>query len=335
MIDLHLHLDGSLSEDDYRVLAHLNGVTLGDDFPACIHVDPNCSNLNEYLTKFDLPLKLLQNEFSIAYAAKSLVKRLASMGFIYAEIRFAPQLHTKKGMSQNNAVVAALSGLKSGIAEYPDFDANLILCCMRQASKITNMETIKVADKFRNDKVVAVDLAGPEDAHPGEYYIPLFEEARKKKLNVIIHAGEACGSEEVICAINKLHANRIGHGIHLDINKNTVDMLSKKRITFEFCPTSNIQTKSIPDYKHLPISDFLKYGIPVTINSDNMAVSDTNVYKEFKHLIRELGVRDFEIKFLLYNAINAAFVSEPEKIKLRNLLDKKFSECMHNIAIQK
>ena len=328
MIDLHLHLDGSLSKEDFEYLARLNNVDLGKDFPDNIYVNKDCKSLNEYLERFDLPLKLLQNELSIFYATKSLILRLYKLGFIYAEIRFAPQLHTKKGMSQNNAVIAAISGLKSGLSECPGLDANLILCCMRQNSPITNMETIKLADKFRNDKVVAVDLAGPEDAHPGTYYKAIFDDAYRRKLNITIHAGEACGNEEVVTAINVLHAQRIGHGIHLNINKDNVDAILHRHISFEFCPTSNLQTKSLNDYTDLPLSDFLRFGINVTINSDNMTVSNTNVYEEFIHLMRSLKMREFEVKHLLYNSINAAFVSDKQKAELRQALDQKFAAFM-------
>ena len=100
MIDLHLHLDGSLSLEDFKFLSEYNHVELGDDFPKNVYVPEGCTSLEEYLTRFDLPCSLLQNEFSLAYATKSLVNRLYEAGYVYAEIRFAPQLHTLKGMSR-------------------------------------------------------------------------------------------------------------------------------------------------------------------------------------------------------------------------------------------
>lgn len=324
MIDLHLHLDGSLSEDDFRYLASLHGVDLGKKFPDCIHVSDNCQSLEEYLEKFDLPLKLLQDPVSIGYAVKSLVNRLYSMGYIYAEIRFAPQLHTKEGMSQNDAVISALAGLKSALQDKPDFDANLILCCMRQAPMKVNLETINVAAKFKNDKVVAVDLAGPEAVHTGDYYFSLFNQAHKLGLRVIIHAGEACGGDEVIRCIDYLNPSRIGHGVHLDINFDNVKKILNKRICFEFCPTSNTQTKSLSGYDKVPLSDFLRYGINISINSDNMTVSNTNVLKEFKYLYKQFRLLPHEVKHLLTNAIDAAFVPIEEKMVLKKRLEEKF-----------
>ncbi len=323
MIDLHLHLDGSLSIEDFNYLSERNHIYLGDNFPENVYVPEGCTSLEEYLTRFDLPCSLLQDEFSIAYVVTSLVNRLYNSGYIYAEIRFAPQLHTLKGMSQENAVISAISGLNFALKEKVGFDANLILCCMRQASDEINMETIKLADKYRTKKVVSVDLAGPEKFHTGDFYTPLFDEAKRLNLNIIIHAGEACGSDEVIRAVDLLHAQRIGHGVHLELTRENVKKMVEKRITFEFCPTSNLQTTSLPEYKSVPLREFDKYGIAVTINSDNMTVSNTDVLKEYRHLYKEFNLQKYEVRHLLTNSINASFSDSNTKSMLLNELNKK------------
>ena len=334
MIDLHLHLDGSLSLDDFKYLANRNGVDLTDKFPTNVYVPNDCKSLEEYLERFDLPLSLLQDEFSIAYVAKSLVERLYNAGYIYAEIRFAPQLHTQKGMSQEDAVIAALSGLKSGLKGKTDFDANLILCCMRQADYETNHETIKLAGKYKDQKVVCVDLAGPEAYHTGDFYTSLFDEAKAEGTNIIIHAGEACGSEEVIRAIDLLHAKRIGHGVHLDLNRDNIRKVVENRIAFEFCPTSNLQTTSLPDYESVPLMEFDRNGILVTINSDNMTVSNTDVLKEYRHLFKVFKFKKYEVRHFLANSIEAAFISREEKTTLLRELDKRIDNYYLKIVEQ-
>lgn len=323
MIDLHLHLDGSLGLEDFKYLAEKNHISLGDDFPKNVRVPEGCTSLEEYLTRFDLPCSLLQDEFSIAYAVTSLVNRLYNSGYIYAEIRFAPQLHTLKGMSQEDVVIAAISGLEFALKEKEGFDANLILCCMRQSPVEINMPTIELADKYRSKKVVSVDLAGPEAYLTGDHYTELFDEAKRRNLNIIIHAGEACGSDEVIRAIDLLHAQRIGHGVHLELTPENVRKIIEKRVVFEFCPTSNLQTTSLPDYKSVPLKEFDRYGIMVTINSDNMTVSDTDVLKEFKHLYKEFNLQKHEVRHYLTNSIYASFADPSTKMMLLNELNKK------------
>ena len=331
MIDLHLHLDGSLSIEDFKYLASRQSFDLGNDFPKNIYVNEDCKSLEEYLERFDLPLKLLQDEFSIAYAVNSLINRLYNMGYIYVEIRFAPQLHTKKGMNQEDAVIAACAGLRNAIKDKPDFDAGLILCAMRQSDYETNLPAILLADKYRDRGVVAVDLAGPEAFHTGDYYQDLFDEAQKRNLNITIHAGEACGSEEVIRAIDLLHANRIGHGVHLDINFENVKKMTEQNIFYEFCPTSNLQTTSLENYAAVPLRQFDRFGIKVTINSDNMTVSNTDVLKEYRHLFKEFKLQKYEVKHFLMNSIEASFTSIDKKQALMRELDKRLNNFYEEV----
>lgn len=334
MIDLHLHLDGSLSIEDFKFLAERYDYDLGKDFPNNIYVPNDCKSLEEYLERFNLPCALLQDEFSIAYAVSSLVNRLYNMGYIYAEIRFAPQLHTLKGMSQENAVIAACAGLRNGLRDKKNFNAKLILCCMRQSDYETNHPVIILAEKYKSVGAAAVDMAGPEAFRTGDYYRDLFDEAKEKNLNITIHAGEACGSEEVIRAIDLLHAQRIGHGVHLDINRDNMVKVTSKNIFFEFCPTSNLQTTSLPDYEHVPLKEFDRFGIKVTINSDNMTVSNTDVLQEYRHLYKTFKLQKYEVKHFLLNSIEASFTSLEEKQALRVELDKRIDDFYQKIVAE-
>lgn len=322
MIDLHLHLDGSLSKEDFLYLAKKENIDLPSDFPSCIYVPDDCPSLEDYLKRFELPLSFLQSKENLEYAIKSLVDRLYNLGYIYVEIRFAPQLHLQKGLTQEEVVATVIDGLKKALENKVDFNANLILCLMRQADESINRETVEVANKFKNNKVVAIDLAGPEALHPSTYYQNCFRLAKSYGLNIIIHAGEATGSDEIMRAID-MGAKRIGHGVHLSLDPQTINRVVTNGITFEFCPTSNLQTKSLKTYNDVPILDFLKYGIFITINSDNMTVSNTDVIQEFRHLMKIHHFEKHIIYQLLYTSIMASFISSDEKIKFINVLIQK------------
>ncbi|MCR5308513.1 MAG: adenosine deaminase [Bacilli bacterium] len=328
MIDLHLHLDGSLSEDDFKYLAKLNNIDLGDDFPNNIYVPMECKSLDEYLERFDLPVKLLQTAESIEYATYSLVKRLCALGLFYAEIRFAPLLHLTKGMTQFEVVKSALCGLKKAIKECDyKIDANLILCCMRHASIEENLTTVETAHLLSNDKVVAIDLAGGETIHPCSYFSECFSLARRYKLNITIHAGEATGSDEIMRAIGE-GAVRIGHGVHLSLDMFSVKKVNNAKITFEFCPTSNLQTKSLKTYKDVPLRQFINKDIRVTINCDNMTVSNTDCIKEMAIMVKTFKLDKREVIDIYDNAINASFTSEENKNKMRSIMLSAFDGSM-------
>ncbi len=332
MIDLHLHLDGSLSEQDFLYLAKKDGVDLGPDFPKNIYVPKDCPSLEVYLERFALPLKLLQSKENIAHATYSLAKRLYKLGYIYAEIRFAPQLHTNEGLRQIDAANAALEGLEKALHECPEFEANLILCCMRHGSKKVNMETVEVANELKGTRVVAVDLAGAEALHPSSYYKEVFDLAKKYKLNITIHAGEATGSDEVMMALDN-GAKRIGHGVHLKVDSPDGERASKEDICFEFCPTSNLQTKSLKKYSDVPLLEFMRKGIPVTINSDNMTVSYTDVYQEFSYMCQTFGLTKEIVHTLLMNSIKHAFTSDKVKRKLKKELDERIDRFYLKVSI--
>ena len=333
MLDLHLHLDGSLSEQDFLYLAKKDGVDLGKDFPNNIYVPDDCPSLEVYLERFALPGLLLQSKESIKHVTQSLVRRLDNMGYIYAEIRFAPQLHTAKGLNQMEVTLAALEGLECGLKECKNlYDANLILCCMRHAKENINIETIEVANELKGTHVVAVDLAGAEALHPSSYYKKVFDLAKQYQLNITIHAGEATGSDEIMMALDN-GAMRIGHGVHLSLDKESVDRVKNNNICFEFCPTSNLQTKSLKEYKDCPIMKFMELGIPVTVNSDNMTVSNTDVYQEFSHLYQTFGLTKEQVRLLLKNAAQHAFVNNSKISKLISLIDERIDQFYQRISI--
>ena len=332
MIDLHLHLDGSLSEQDFLYLAKKDCADLGKDFPNNIYVPDDCPSLEVYLERFALPGLLLQSKENLSHVTKSLVNRLHKMGYIYAEIRFAPQLHIGKGLTQMDAALAALDGLNEALKEHPDFEANLILCCMRHASEEVNMETVEVANKLKGTRVVAVDLAGAEALHPCTYYKNVFAKAKEYGLNITIHGGEATGSDEVMMALDN-GATRIGHGVHLDVNGKDGNRAKRENICFEFCPTSNLQTKSLKSYKDVPIMRFMERGIPVTVNSDNMTVSNTDVYQEFSHLYQTFGLAKEDVYKLLKTSIEHAFTTKEVKEKLLIKLNERIDKFYSQIAI--
>ena len=330
MIDLHLHLDGSLSPMDCIYLAEKYDIELGDDFPMNLFVPADCPSLEEYLTKFDLPLKLLQKKETLRFVACSLVSRLAQMGYIYAEIRFAPLLHLQEGMSQLDAAKAALEGVEDALKQYPNFEANLILCTMRHASMELNKETIEVAHQLKGTRVVAVDLAGAERLHPSSYYKEVFDLAKKYKLNITIHAGEATGSDEIMMALDN-GAMRIGHGVHLSLDKETIKKVKENNTCFEFCPTSNLQTKSLLKYEDVPLRQFMDNGIAVTINSDNMTVSNVSAISEMGIMKKTFNLSKEEVYGLLLTSINHAFTSEKVKEKLKEKLANRIDEYYNNL----
>ena len=239
-------------------------------------------------------------------------------------------MHLQEGMSQLDAAKAALEGVEDALKQYPNFEANLILCTMRHASMELNKETIEVAHQLKGTRVVAVDLAGAERLHPSSYYKEVFDLAKKYKLNITIHAGEATGSDEIMMALDN-GAMRIGHGVHLSLDKETIKKVKENNTCFEFCPTSNLQTKSLLKYEDVPLRQFMDNGIAVTINSDNMTVSNVSAISEMGIMKKTFNLSKEEVYGLLLTSINHAFTSEKVKEKLKEKLANRIDEYYNNL----
>ncbi len=315
-IDLHLHLDGSISKDIADLLAKEQNITLPDNLEKELSVGKDCKDLNEYLQKFSLPLSLLQTKWAISKAVEMVQHNLKQNGVIYAEIRFAPQLHTQKGLTQKEVIESALDGLGRC-----DLHCNLILCLMRgEQNQEQNRETVMLCKEFltKDDGVVALDLAGAEALYPTKDYEGIFALANKLDIPFTIHAGEADGVGSVKDAIS-FGARRLGHAVRAIDSEELLEEIKQKGIAIEMCPTSNLQTRAVKDIANYPLKKYLDKGLLVTINTDNPTVSNTTIDKEFM-LIKSLGITDKEIKTLQSNAINASFCSEQTKQILRKMI---------------
>ncbi len=325
MIDLHLHFDGSLLPRTILELAREQQLPLPaedpDELKLFLSAPEDCESLNEYLEKFDLPLSVLQTKEAIRKAMYTLLSSLKEQGMLYAEVRFAPQSHLRKGLTQEDAVKAAILGMQEATAG-SFFMAKLILCCMRGGdNQEANRKTIETAAAFLGRGVAAVDLAGAEALFPTADYEELFAYAKDLGLPFTIHAGEADGPESIEAAL-RFGAARIGHGVRANEDEKVLGLLRESQIPLEMCPTSNVQTKAVSSFLEHPILRYLRSGLKVTVNTDNMTVSDTTIEREYRRLKTELGMTEEERKALLFNAADAAFLTEEERGRMKDVIGR-------------
>lgn len=322
LIDLHLHLDGSIPLATARKLANMQHIPIpesDEELKAMMSVNEDCKDLNDYLARFDLACALLQTKEALTICTLDLLTLLHKQGLIYAEVRFAPQLSCQKGLTQEEAVEAVLEGIRQ--APIP---CGLILSMMRGDNvRKQNIETVHVAKQFLGKGVVAVDLAGAEKIYPTYNFEYAFSIARENNIPIIIHAGEAAGADSVYEAI-QAGAVRIGHGVRGLEDQRVIDELIARNITLELCPTSNIDTGLYKEYTEYPLRRLMDAGVRVCINTDDMAVSDTNLQEEWQHLIEAFQLHEFEIGHLLLNSADASFAPQELKNQLRTIVQKNY-----------
>lgn len=325
MIDLHCHLDGSITLDIAKKLATLQNIELpaknDDALLRKLSVPETCESLNDFLECFGLPLRLLQTKEGITEAVRLVQETCKAQGIVYLEIRFAPQLHCVNGLSQEQVILAALEGLKQS-----DLHTNLILCLMRSDhNQDENLETVELAKKYlvKDEGVVALDLAGAEALFKTADFEKEFAAARAAGVPFTIHAGEADGPESVWAAL-KFGAKRIGHGVRIYEDPELIKYVVEHKIPLEMCPNSNRQTKAVADMSTYPLRKYMDAGVKVTINTDDMAICRTSLNHEFNYISELCGITEDEKKQLLLNAVDAAFCSENFKTILKNKLNDKY-----------
>ena len=326
-IDLHLHLDGAFRFSTIWELAEKQNVKMPKDtleeYISYIRYSANCGSVNQYLRMFDDPQKVMQDYESLSRITFELIEDLVHQGLGYAEIRFAPQFHTQKGMSQFEATEAVLEGRKKALEKYPTMRANIIACMMSlgptSVNEKENYETIEVCKKYRNDGLVGIDLAGAEGIVPLSDFGKFFAKAKEANLNMTCHAGDSQGPDTVRDAIS-FGVTRIGHGHHIYEDQALCEIAKEKQIALEICPTSNIQCLTEPTYKLHPAKKLFDMGIPVTINTDNMTLAGTTLDDEYDHCINQMGFNRKDIIQMNINSINASFADEQTKESIRNKL---------------
>ena len=322
-VDLHLHLDGSMLPESAWEMAAERGIPLPadtlEDFRRFIVVTADCRSVNEYLKRFEMPLQILQDRSALERTAYELVQLLAGQGLRYAEIRFAPQLHLRKGLTQRDAVEAVLLGVKRATWVYPAIGIGVILCAMCigdfRINREENLQTVREAARALSEGVVAVDLAGAEGVTPLSGFAPVFDLARELGVPFTCHAGDSQGPETVREALD-FGTKRIGHGHHIFEDRVLCARAIRDGVTLEICPTSNIQCSTRPSYEEHPLKKLMDMGIQCTINTDNMILSDIDPDKEYDRCIQHMGLTVQDIIHCNINSVKAAFMAPEKKVRL-------------------
>lgn len=307
-VELHCHLDGSLSKEfiEKRLAREVaeNELSVTDD----------CASLVEYLEKFDLPGQCLKDEEGLEQAGYDVLKTMSEENVIYAEIRFAPLLSMTDEMNTEQVIISLLKGLEKGKKEF-GVEYNVIVCAMRHHSMEQNYQMIKTAAGFLGKGVCAADLAGAEAQYPMSEFMELFEKTKELGMPFTIHAGE-CGNADNILDSLKVGAGRIGHGIAMRKREDIQKIVKSSGVGIELCPISNLQTKAVKSTDEYPLREFLDVGLLVTINTDNRTVSNTSMTKELAFVQEKYGISDNEIRQMMKNAVNVAFLDEKMKERL-------------------
>jgi adenosine deaminase len=332
---LHDHLDGGLRPATIVDLAREIGY---DDLPS---YDPEVlalsmtgaarrGHLELYLEPFKHTVAVMQTRDALIRVAAECAEDLAADGIVYAEVRFAPELHIDGGLGLDQVVEAVLEGFRQGSAQSGIIVRGL-LTAMRHTAR--SLEIAELAVRYRDLGVVGFDIAGAEAGWPPSRHLDAFEYVQRENFHITIHAGEGFGLPSIWEAVQFCGAERLGHGVRLvDDIKTSPDgsaslgrlaaYVRDRRIPLEMCPTSNIQTgvaESIADH---PIGVLRKLSFRVTVNTDNRLMSGVTLSSELHALTEAFGYGWPDIQWLTINAMKSAFIHFDERLEIINTVIK-------------
>lgn len=320
-IELHLHLDCSLS---YEVVQKIDPSIDMETYRQAFIAPPKCTDLADYISRAIRGVDLMQTETQLRWVVLDLFEQLRRDNVIYAEIRFAPLLHTQQGLSPYQVVEIVQDATRDGIRE-TGVEAGIILCTLRHYSEAQSMETVQLVETFRGTKVVGFDIAADEAGFPIDHHIKAFEYAREKGLSVTAHAGEARGADSVWETLRHFHPSRIGHGVRSVEDPNLVHFLKERDIHLEVCPTSNVQTNVIPAIEDHPADRIYQSGVSMSINTDARTISNVTLAGEYQTLSRLFKWQKAHFLHCNLEALRHAFLPEAQKQQLRQRLIEAYA----------
>ena len=332
---LHDHLDGGLRPATIVDLARqtgYRGLPTGDpdELGSWMSSAAERGNLELYLEAFQHTVAVMQTRDSLVRVAAECAEDLAADGVVYAEVRFAPELHVTAGLTLDQVVEAVLEGFAAGSAGR-GIRVYALLTAMRTAAR--SLEIAELAVRHRDEGVVGFDIAGAEAGSPPSRHLDAFQYVERENFHITIHAGEGFGLPSIWEAVQWCGAERLGHGVRI-IDDITVlpdgtaqlgrlaSFVRDRRIALEMCPTSNVHTGAARSIKEHPIGLLRRLSFRVTVNTDNRLMSDVSLSAEFAALVEAFGYGWSDIQWLTINAMKSAFAPFDERLELINTVIK-------------
>ena len=321
--ELHVHHVGSASP---RVVAELAARHEGN---TKVPVDP--AALAEYFTFTDFAhfidvylsvVDLIRTPEDVRLLTYEVARDLARQQVRYAELTITPFSSTRRGIDEGAFMDAIEDARKAAEAEF----GTVLRWCFDipgEAGLESAEETVRLAtdERLRPEGLVSFGLGGPEIGVPRPQFKPYFDRAIDAGLRSVPHAGETTGPETVWDALTHLRAERIGHGTSSARDPKLLAHLAERRIPLEVCPTSNIATRAVPTLDEHPLKEFVQAGVLVTINSDDPPMFGTDLNNEYAVAARLLGLDEHGLADLAKNAVDAAFLDEAGKRRIKDEID--------------
>jgi adenosine deaminase len=319
LIDLHRHLDGSVRLETILDLARQHNLPLPttdvEGLRNVVQITEPQPGVMAFIEKMHWMTMVLVDYEACRRVAYENVIDARNEGIDYIELRFSPWFMAQPHhLSPQGIVEAVVDGVEAGTRD-AGIPAGLIGILSRTYGPQAAWKELEALLNLRSH-LAGLDLAGDEINFPGRLFTEHVSKGREAGLGITIHAGEAAGPESIWQAVQELGAQRIGHGVHAIEDPALMAHLAEQRTGIEANLTSNVQTSTVPDYPSHPLRRFLESGLLATINTDDPGVSGITLPYEYEVAAPAAGLTPDQIRQAQSNALEAAFMSPDEKMRL-------------------
>ncbi len=325
-VELHLHLEGSMSVETVKALQTVHGHDIASVWPDGIPDSFSFVDFPDFGRQYLFGLSLLKGAEDIARATDDLAATLAAQNVRWVELTttafsYFLEGEGRSGMSSSEYCAGLDEGRRRAAAR--GVEIGWVIDIPRDLERPSSKVTIEFVEGSRvPDGLVGFGLGGYEVGFPAAPYAEHFARAKAIGLHAVPHAGETEGATSVRSAIDDLGAERIGHGVRSLEAPDLVQRIADEGIMLEVCPTSNLLLGVIPSITEHALPLLRDAGVRVCINTDDPGWFATDLNTELQIASDHLGIDEAAHVAMQLDALDASFAPAIVKQSIRDELDQ-------------
>ncbi len=331
-VELHLHLEGSITPGTLLRIAERNNVDLPARDEAGVAQLFHYKDFQEFLTVFMILARSLKRGEDFELLAYELGHHLADQNARYAEVMISAFQYYSRGVDLDEVVQGAAAGFARAERERGT-RVQLAFDYGRGFGVETAWRVLEIAVRNIRNGLIAWSIGGDEINYPPELFSEVFAAARQAGLHVMAHAGEVGGPESVWGAVELLHCERVGHGIRSIDDPALVAHLRQRGVVLDVSPSSNIRTGAVAHIEQHPLRQLFDAGVHVTLNTDDPTFFNTTLIGEYRLAARAFGFDIDDLVKLALNGVRATFLPPDERARMLDEFQAEFAQLRETMLV--
>jgi len=327
--ETHVHLEGSISPELLLMLHQRHNLKWKDYSVDQIRQALVFTKFKEFLNAFKMVCLSIRREEDFADITRAFFQRLTHEHIVHCEFFYTPSISKRLGLKPESVLETILdTATREG--KNRNISWALILDNVRQFPKRFFYQTLVLANRYRHEGVVGIGVGGDEKSASLKRLVKGFREAREKGLRIHLHTGETGDAESMIADLKIARPHRVGHGLPAAESAWIQDFLRENDVALDICPTSNLRTGVVKEHAEHPAVRLYRMDIPFTISTDDPALFDTTLNKEYEFLETLIKDQKMPLQLIKWQEDNS-LLPEDKRILLKGVREKIMVESVHGV----